>query len=188
MRVPWTNFGSEARGNLKLHEPCEVLARVWKAQNSLRLLPWIYSVLRLKYAEPSKFTVLKIDFEGAKKLQQKNFILWRSKETPTEKFHFVKEQRNSNRKISFCEGAKKLQQKNFILWRSKETPTEKFHFVKEQRNSNTEIFFCKGAKKLQYTNFELNRILFHSEARERVKDTLPHKFSIVITSVITKSQ
>ena len=58
-----------------MHNPCEVLARIWKAQNSPRLLPWIYSVLRLKYAEPSKFTVLKVDFEGAKKLQQKNFIL-----------------------------------------------------------------------------------------------------------------
>ena len=53
--------------------------------------------------------------------------------------------------------------------------------MKEQRNSNTELFFCKGAKKLQYTNFELNKIPIQSEARERVKDTLPHKFSIVIT-------
>ena len=53
--------------------------------------------------------------------------------------------------------------------------------MKEQRNSNTEISFCKGAKKLQYTNFELNKIPIQSEARERVKDTLPHKFSIVIT-------
>ena len=141
MRVPWTNFGSEARRNFKLHDPCEVSQRIWKAQNSPRLLPWIYSVLRLKYAEPSKFTVLKIDFEGAKKLQHKNFI----------------------------------------LRRSKETSTEKFHFVKEQRNSSTEISFCKGAKKLQYTNFELNEILIQREARERVKDTLPHKLSIVIT-------
>ena len=83
----------------------------------------------------------------------------------------MKEQRNSNRKISFCEGAKKLQQK-------------KIHFVKEQRNSNTDISFCKGAKKLQYTNFELNKILIQREARERVKDTLPQKFKISI--VITK--
>ena len=60
----------------------------------------------------------------------------------------LKEQRNSNRKNSFCEGAKKLQQK---------------------------FSFCKGAEKLQYTNFELNKILIQSEARERVKDTLPHK-------------
>ena len=37
MRIPWTNFGSEARENLKLHDYCEVLARIWKAQNSPRL-------------------------------------------------------------------------------------------------------------------------------------------------------
>ena len=61
------------------------------------------------------------------------------------------------------------------------TAAEKFHFVKEQGNSNTESSFCKGANNLQYTNFELNKILIQSEARERVKDILPHKFSIVIT-------
>ena len=93
---------SLTRVSLKFHDPCEVLARIWKAQNSPRLLPWIYSVLRLKYAEPSKFTVFKIWF-------------WRSKETPTEKFHFVKEQRNSNTEISCCKGAKKLPiHKNWI--------------------------------------------------------------------------
>ena len=95
MRIPWTNFGSEARGNLKLHDPCEVLARIWKAQNSPRLLPWIYSVLRLKYADPSKFTVFKIDFEGTKKLQQK--------------FSVCEGANKLQQKFSFCEGAKKLQ-------------------------------------------------------------------------------
>ena len=73
---------SFARVNVKLHDPCEVLARIWKAQNSPRLLPWVYSVLKLKHAEPSKFTVFKIDFKGAKTLQQ-------------EKFRFAKEQRKS---------------------------------------------------------------------------------------------
>ena len=87
---------SSARVNLKLHDPCEVLARIWKAQNSPRLLLWIYSVLRLKYEQQSKFTVFKIDYEAAKKLQEKNFILWRSKETPTLKVLFAKEQRNSD--------------------------------------------------------------------------------------------
>ena len=110
------------------------LARIWKAQNSPRLLPWIYSVLRRKYAEPSKFTVFKIHCEGAKKLQQK---------------------------ISFCGGAKKLQQK---------------------------ISICEGAKKFQYRNFELNKILIQNEARERVKDTLPQKFQLLLQSVLTKSQ
>ena len=60
---------SLTRVDFKLHDHCEVLARIWKAQNSPRLLPRIYSVLRLKYAEPSKFTVSKSDCEGAKKLQ-----------------------------------------------------------------------------------------------------------------------
>ena len=75
---------SLTRVNFKVHDPCEVLARIWKAQNSPRLLPWIYSVLRLKYAEPTKLTVFKSSCKGAKKLQQK---------------------------VSSCEGAKKLQQK-----------------------------------------------------------------------------
>ena len=66
---------SLTRVNLKLHDPCEVLARVWKDQNSPRLLLWIYSVLRLKYAEPSKITVFKSDCEGATRLQGKIFIL-----------------------------------------------------------------------------------------------------------------
>ena len=79
---------SLTRVDLKLHDPFEVLARIWKAQSSPRLLPWIYSVLRLKYAEPSKFTVFKIDCEGTQ---------------------------NSNEKNLFCEGAKELQQKNFVL-------------------------------------------------------------------------
>ena len=117
-----------------MHDPCEVLARVWKAQNSPRLLPWIYSVLRLKYAEPSKFTVLKIDFEGAKKLQQKNF-------------HFVKEQRNSNTEISFCKGAKKLQYTNFELnklliqseAREKDTFPHKFSIVITKRNNKITV-------------------------------------------------
>ena len=61
--------------NLELLDPCEVLARIWTAQISPGLLPWIYSVLRLKSAEPSKFTVFKIDCEGAEKLQQKIFFL-----------------------------------------------------------------------------------------------------------------
>ena len=58
---------SFARVNLKLQDPREVLAKIWKAQNSPRRLPWIYSALRLKYAKPSKFSVFEIDCEGAKK-------------------------------------------------------------------------------------------------------------------------
>ena len=76
---------SLTRVNLKLHDPCEVLARIWKTQNSHHLLPWIYSVLRLKYAKLSKFTVW----------------LWRSKETQHYNF--------------FCKGAKKLHHTNFEL-------------------------------------------------------------------------
>ena len=72
--------------DINLHDPCEVLARIWKSQNSPRLLPWIYSVFRLKNAEPSKCTVLKIDCEGANKLQHWNFFSQRSKETPIPKF------------------------------------------------------------------------------------------------------
>ena len=34
---------SLTRVSLKFHDPCEVLARIWKAQNSPRLLPWIYN-------------------------------------------------------------------------------------------------------------------------------------------------
>ena len=81
------------RVNRKFHDPCEVLARSWRAKTSLLLLPWINSVLRLKYAEPTKFTAFKTGCEGAKKLQQKNFVLWRIKETPTPKkfFHRSKE-------------------------------------------------------------------------------------------------
>ena len=86
---------SSSRVNLKLHEHSENLARTWKTQNSPRLLPAIYSMLRLKYAEPSKFTVFEIDFKRTKTLQQKKFIVWRSKETLTQKF-------------PFCKGAKKL--------------------------------------------------------------------------------
>ena len=68
-----------------------------------------------------------------------------------------------------------------MILKEQRNSNRKFHFVKEQRKSNTEISFRKGVKKLQNTNFELNKIIIQSEAREKVKDTLPHKFSIVIT-------
>ena len=57
------------RANPKLHEPCEVLARIWKDQKSPQMLPWIFSVLKLTYAKSSKFTASEIMCGGAKKLQ-----------------------------------------------------------------------------------------------------------------------
>ena len=60
MRVPWMNFGSEARADLKLHDPHEVPRQreltLLIDQISLRLLPWylefiLNSELRTKYAE-----------------------------------------------------------------------------------------------------------------------------------------
>ena len=84
-----------ARVNLKLHDPCEVLARIWKSQNSPRLLTWIYSILGPKYAEPCKPSVSKIEFKRSETLRHEKCILWRRTETPTQSL-FAKEQRNSD--------------------------------------------------------------------------------------------
>ena len=76
---------SFASVNLKMQGPCEDLLRIWKIQNSPHLLPWIYSLLGLKYAEQSQHIVFEIDFPGPKALQKKNCILRRIKETATQK-------------------------------------------------------------------------------------------------------
>ena len=95
--IHYASFGNSVHGfgeknffasvKLKLNDPCEVLAKVWKTQNSTGLLPWIHFVLMLNYAETSKFTVLKL---------------------------ISKEQRHTNRKNASYEGAKKLQNKFLV--------------------------------------------------------------------------
>ena len=86
---------SLTRVDIKLHDPCEVLARIWTAQSSPRLLPWIYSVLTPRYAEASKFTVK----ENRNSNRKIHFV--KQQRNSNRKFHFVKEQRNSNTEISF---------------------------------------------------------------------------------------
>ena len=99
--IHYANFGisvcgfrgeiySLARVCPKLHDPCEIVEKIWKSQTSPRLLLWIYCMLRLQYADPSKFIVFKVHCEGGKKLQQINFILWTGKGTTTLTFVFAK--------------------------------------------------------------------------------------------------
>ena len=76
-------FYSVTRVIHQLHNPSEVSTRNWETQISPRLLPWIYSVFRLKYAGPYKLIAFKNDCEGAKTLQQWKVIFAKEQKTPT---------------------------------------------------------------------------------------------------------
>ena len=113
---------SFARVNLKLHDPCELLAKNRTAQNSPHLLPWISSVLKLRDAEPSKFLFLRL-------------ISW--------------EQRYSNRHLASCEGAKKLHHKSCFYKGAKQLQfTELLNTLDptEQNQFKWNNFACKSVR------------------------------------------